>query len=496
MNLKEIREAVERELVFDPNIEAHREDVNKLINAQYMQIMDSQAWPFRHKIAEVRLMKDREIAKTALTNVTGGRSLTAPDSNFTTGHTSDVNVDELAGHVIDFGSTVDEDSNNNQASGYDIGGASLDRNRTSYVIERAYKSAGNTVTIHPDPRYNYADFGSGNATVKALKYRLPNDCAEVLGVMSRDDDRGLIHQIDLPAERQYMLNPDETGDPTVWMTDPLLVSRSTGFDDYGREFFERHSNRPMSLLSSSESSTGGYLPDKTRFQYFVVWQYAGRVSPPSPITEATTQGNGSTHTNKIVLYFHNDDVMDSQYLGRQRLVFRRMAESEGNTPVPYSDKNWGPWLLAAVIDDPSVTNYNDTSASSKANWMHASLERRWEDYEPPGQYQYVRFWPRPDTDKTVEVRYLARAKKLYGETATPELPLEYHPLIVHKVVQMLAIRHEAPDLSKVHGKLALELERRMRRRYLNSKGQVRRRKSHFSQKHHAVEIPTVDYVNT
>ena len=495
MNLKEIREAVERELVFDPDIEAHREDLNKMINTQYMSIMDSQAWPFRHKIAEVRLMKDRTITKTTAANLTGGKSLTIPNSNYVANDVTDVNVDELAGHVIDFGAQTDYDKKNNQSPGYNIGDDSLTRNRTSYIIERAYASASSKITIHPDPRYVFSDFDS-DITIKALKYRLPNDCAEVLGVMSRDDDRGLIEQLDLPAERQYMLNPDETGDPTVWMTDPLLVSRSTGFDDYGREFFERHSNRPMSLLSSSESSTGGYLPDKTRFQYFVVWQYAGRVSPPSPITEATTQGNGSTHTNKIVLYFHNDDVMDSQYLGRQRLVFRRMAESEGNTPVPYTDKNWGPWLLAAVIDDPSVTNYNDTSTSNKGNWMHASLERRWEDYEPPGQYQYVRFWPRPDTDKTVEVRYLARAKKLYGETATPELPLEYHQLIVHKVVQLLALRHEAPDLSKIHGKLAQDLEKRMRLRYLASKGQIRRRKSHFSQKHHAVEIPTIDYVNT
>ena len=62
MNLKDIRESIERELVFSPDVESHREDLNALINDVYLETMDSQPWPFREKIAEMRLMKDREIA--------------------------------------------------------------------------------------------------------------------------------------------------------------------------------------------------------------------------------------------------------------------------------------------------------------------------------------------------------------------------------------------------------------------------------------------------
>jgi hypothetical protein len=88
---------------------------------------------------------------------------------------------------------------------------------------------------------------------------------------------------------------------------------------------------------------------------------------------------------------------------------------------------------------------------------------RWTD---PGPRQYVRFWYTPDADKVIHLRYHYRPKDLVADNDAPEMPRQYHNLLVYITLQDMFLQMQDVTQSQLFERRAEQVKMQMRRRYL------------------------------
>lgn len=452
MNLKEIRERVEDALTYAPGVESHRIKLNRRINDAQKEILTFRRWTFRQRLFELTLMKERVIANADWSIPSNTRALEFP---LPTGWTR-LNVDWLAGQTVLL-PFAPADSN----------GTGL---HDEFIIESSnLTGAGTTVTIIPDPRYPGLASKAGitdDITLKFLRYRMPASFSEAQGVMDRAEDFGEIRQLDLWRERAFMLNnSDDPGRPVRFLIDPnypdFVGTDNSGFEN---RYLGNDIEPPIQTIAAAEAATGSLTALGT-FTYKISWAYSNMISGAGPETKITLTG-----ANRTVNLTNLDAITSTggEDFGRERIVWRREGE--------------GPWFQFTVIADPSVTIFTDTGAIQPVSG-NPLLYVRERDRARAGAYHFIRFWPLTDTDRTVELRYLARPADLVDDSDIPELPDEYHPIIVHKTVLDISAAFDAPQLRSHHERRYQEFLALMSKRTLGGGAQHHQRQSIFGGVH-------------
>jgi hypothetical protein len=447
VNFGEIRERVGRELAHDPGVEASRIDIRAQANDALAEILGSQRWPFRERIHRQRVLQDRTLTNAQWDFVSIAQ-LRALDVTATPAGWSDYSWRAaLLGNVVTANFGLLRAVYGDQ-----------------YVIERVDYISSSTFRIWLDPRYSApynpkAGGGTptGDITLSMYRYVLPNDVESVIGVMDRESDRGEIPQVSNYTERRHMLNPDDTGNPECWMVEPkgyyetatLLSAPAPNWAGSPPP----HPKSPTNTLTAAGSDAAGVLTLGVRYSYCIAWFYAGMESGPGPVVQFTPAVVGGVTQDTITL--SNLDALDALY-GRIRIVYRRAGE--------------GPWRRHDLITDSTATTYVDNRT---VNYQldPTNADAHWNDH--PGDYKWIRFWPRPDSDRTYEINYLARPRRMFNDQDEPEIPVEYQPAIIHKCVMELAARHEGNALRRHHEQRYGEVMQMMRRRYLDGDGALR-----------------------
>lgn len=450
MNLKEIRERVEDALTYAPGVESHRIKLNRRINDAQKEILTFRRWTFRQRIVELLMMKDRVIANADWSVPSNDRALDFP---LPTGWTL-LNVEWLAGHIC----VLPWEPAQSAGTGV----------HDEFIIERATLT-GTTVTIIPDPRYSGLPTGKGSITdditLKFLRYRMPNTFSEIQGVMDRAEDFGEIRQLDLWRERAFMLNAsDDPGRPVRFLIDPNYPDVAETRSGFENRFHGNDIEPPVQQLVGVENGAGS-LELLATYTYKISWVYSNMISGPGPEVSVTLTG-----ANQRIDLSNLDAITTTggEDFGRTRYVWRRKGE--------------GPWFFHGELPDPSIAVFTDTGTFNPLT-ADPILYIRERDRERAGHYHFIRFWPRTDTDRTVEVRYLARPAELVDDSDVPGLPDEYHPIIVHKTVLDISAAFDAPQLRSHHERRYQEFLALMSKRTLGGGAQHHQRQSIFGGVH-------------
>ena len=325
MNLKELTEEINSALDYNPDLEAYKSQVARVVNRHYLQLSSQYNWLFRQKRVPLTLRAD----------ITGD----ATTNKISVGNISD---QYDASNVISFEGTADT------LPTYEMLGNTLVVNDNDTYTKRESISHGAserefmiTGIFDVDPN-SYADYGTAGryggtggdewpdgyqpadnsgiildrpiidpstASATALntkdyytdwkiefrKYYLPSDCIEVLGIVDRGlktpvhsessssvttsvntaPDRGRLIFIDAAKEEHLYLDRDSSGDPVIGIEGmPVHLSAPMVPPIIDRFAYDQEDD----LLKHAFLHPGG------SYEYCYTFVYAGIESPPSPVT--------------------------------------------------------------------------------------------------------------------------------------------------------------------------------------------------------------------
>jgi hypothetical protein len=475
MNAKETRSQIEYEIQFAPGAEQHRIDMYAAMNRVLAEILLMHRWTFRYRTYRFAAFADlawnldgwtisqvgvpvRHITVTALTagdfatNVSRRRAAQFVNAMLNNPVTPPESMRDVLG-LVDNGWGTDQ-----------------------FIVERctvvATLGEPTGFELYLDPRFSLntnpqVSGWLGDWSLQFLRYALPRDCAQVDRVVVLEGDnvtRRVLQAWDSARENSMLdLDPDDTGTPHVWSVDVVGVGHTPGATMAlaGAQGYPHQVTSGGARANAPEAPTGlsAAIEDLPAFwtaaafgkrlTYCYTWVFGGMESGPSPFAEAIVEEIGDTV--RLTL-----EVLDDNDFGRQRYIYRRVLE--------------GPWRRIAVLDNPATTTYDDAGGQAVEPLIQEALDPTTLDRnlrETPS-YQWLRLWPRPESTTDVEVRYLARPKRLVNDQDVPEMPDEGHMLIVHKVVADIAARRGAVDLAKHHTARYEEVLGMMQRRYLST----------------------------
>lgn len=285
----------------------------------------------------------------------------------------------------------------------------------------------------------YLDIPFAGTTMASEKYRLrfrfaalPPDCVSYYNLEARSADRGQIAFMSRNREEYVYLDEDTAGTPT----------RFTEADDWT----PRSPDRPLTAAAVA----GGSLVSDRTYRYLYTYKVNGVESAANyPYVEVTPSGANLSVTLSGFLDVNTTD-------GRQYVLYR--AESDvgifyriatGITSGSYTDTG-----AAADRDAPLLTN---------------------------GKHHYIRFYPRPsvlsapETQKggisfdyeDFEVRYHARPRPIAKDSDFPEIPEDFHDVLVNYTLADLFTKHGSPEQGAFYLRLATDREKLMRARYFD-----------------------------
>ena len=321
----------------------------------------------------------------------------------------------------------------------------------------------NTVTIFVEPLDGASELTGGaelkDFTIQFDRYRMPQDCIEVLGFTDRDADRGRLLYIDRRREEFAYLDRDNKGDPSTAVDDDFVL------DD-----------PPLNTPTAVASSGSGDLIGGEEYEYkYTIWQ-EGRESPPYPKVQVTL---GATDNTVTLSNIDNTEIWFDSYptqrdSGRVKFIYRRNVTRDTK------------WILIDALKSLEVSKtdlheqpnivFDGYPFNDEFRYLSPS---EWSVGKILGPAQYIRFWYRPDTDKRIHIRYHFRPKDLVADNDAPQWPRQYHMLLVHLVLQDMFLQMQdtvQAQLFERRGNIILE---QMRRRYL-SRDDVKKRFMSFT----------------
>ena len=322
MNLKDITEEINSALDYNPDLEAYKSQVARVVNRHYLQISSQYNWLFRQKRVPLTLRADITGNSTTNKISVGNASDSFDASNVITfeGTADTLPTYEMLGNQLvikDNDTYTTRTSISHGASEreftitgiFDVGTSTSDYGASgryggtgSPEWPDGYQPGDHSGIVLDRPIIDPSTASSTALNVKAYytewaiefrQYYLPSDCVEVLGMVDRGlktpvhsessssittsvntaPDRGRLIFIDSAKEEHLYLDRDSTGDPVIGiegmprsLTPPMVPPQITTFA--GGEGDYKHAR-----LFSGDT-----------YEYCYTFVFAGIESAPSPVT--------------------------------------------------------------------------------------------------------------------------------------------------------------------------------------------------------------------
>ena len=575
MNLKELTEEINSALDYNPDLEAYKSQVARVINRHYLQCSSQYNWLFRQKRVPLTLRAD--ITGNATTNKLSvgnasdsfdasnvihfegtadtlptyemlGNPLIIQDNDTFTSRTSIshgasereftiTGIFDLGSSISDYGSEGRYGGTGDPEwpDGYQPGDAS------GIVLDRPLIDPSTTKVVDGSTVVDTKDFYT-DWKIEFRQYYLPADCVEVLGIVDRGlktpvhsqgivppsnvvtistsvntaPDRGRLIFIDAAKEEHLYLDRDSTGDPVI-----------------GIEGMPKSVTPPMvpptlqaKQPDGSDELNFARLKAGDTYEYCYTFVYAGIESAPSPIsriTLPTEESSGSSYfgmdigSEAVEGDFRRDGTfgrtrtalgargsaptdadIKRRMTGRIKRFYRRKVQEPGDT-IDTRWQGYQRWLHigdhftdGTVLDigrkqhdfaaaDASAELFPDefTSGQPVLGWPQAKfLESGFWTYhdgelaklkvlDESGPRQTIRVYRPPSQDMDIEIRYLARPKRLVADSDVPEWPVQYHHLLVYMALADICLQHGMTSQSQLYERKTTELLDRMKQKYLS-----------------------------
>lgn len=407
MILKDIIEEVNSLIDHNPNVDAHRNHVVRLVNRHYESVCSQAPWRFLQRRARKTLYADVSGSATETITVT-------QNSDIVVGTASTVFGAHMEGQLFTGPDSVE------------MRIANVDEANNRLLLEGPYAGATGP---------------SQSWSIAFDRIFLDKDCVDFLGITMRDEFSGgqtdrRIQYIDPRMEEEAILNLTESGD-TVFVTD----RESVEVDSQG-----------LTLSTAANSTTSTLLVGNT-YEYCATFEYFGVESAPSAVTTATP----TSSTRSVLLQIAIPPVTFALFW-RQNF-YRRNATVNG-----------GWWHIGTNEVDLTVGTPTSTFLDSGSP----------DDFGRPlyeqGPRSALAVWRRPGADADVEVRYHKRPHRLVGDTDAPEMPVQYHSILVYLALSDIYTQFGMGNLAQLYAARADEKIVAMRRKYLDRTDKIYRRK--------------------
>ena len=477
MNLKTIREKIKNVSDYSPEVLAYDNQMDSIINDAYYSIWTERRWEFAQKLAFLNVYPDVTSARTGGITVStsdGQRIVTFSaavhalhPTNF---HIWIGNIFEVAGREYTIRKVISE---------------------TQITLEEPVRHVAATATIA-----NQTDW-----KLKSRFYCMPHDMVEVFNLAHRDapvpgntgPNQGKAAGLSRRREEDLNLREDRTSDfAEAYVTVPPIVIPS------GEK------------LTLSTVSVGGSATDAGSFAggryYELCWANiaGGRMGPLSE--PATIQTPVGANYHRIVASFFTWDDQVYQARALATAVIGAPRPNEGFQKILYYNANFDPttgarrglpkWREVTDFDRSATKNKEDdpiiaADTAATANIAHPEcLQVGSIAYtENDGVYQRVRPFPRIDDQdfsypeaydtypgtqvlrleekfRQMELRYFFKPPKLTNRTDTPEMPFEFHQLIVFKALEDIFVKSGNSSLASHYAKRYLIEVKKMEKRYI------------------------------
>lgn len=416
MNFKELREEVNSALDYNPDLAAYRDQVGRVVNRHYLQISNQFPWLFLQKRINMTLKATYE----------GSASITA---------------EILVGNLRKV--TISSAVVSTDWEGHTFVGA----DSTEYTINYVES----TQIFYLTTEYSGSPSmtaGSASWSVKFKRFALPDNCQEVLGIMSRADDRGRLLFLDARKEEEHFLDVDDTGDIVCFIEDEHFVDRP-----------------PRKALTASLASgtAGATLETGVDYQYCYTIYREGRESPPSVVTEASAATGAATPSTIAGAISDLEDLSwdpaTPRSSGTKARVYRRDKTNNGR------------WLLVKQLDVGDATPTTSFTDDRLAGYdISGNQNDGFDDaayLSEAGPSQTIRVWRTPTSDTTIEIRFLARPRRMDNDSDSPEWPIQYQHVLVYRALEDICMQHGMPQQSQIYERRATVLLDNMKSKYLS-----------------------------
>ena len=278
MNLSELRSLVGTIVDYDPDVQAYRDEVNRVLNQIYMEFFTDKPWKFAQKTAVVTARPDATTAIGVANMATAAVTATGFFENW------------MEGQTIEF------------SGGTYTGGTALSG---EYIIKRVVSA--NEIAIHG--LVTGTGFGI-TFTVKNRYIDMPQDCVEAMSVGVRlptSQETGNFANLSKHLDEELDLGLDQTGRPTDWVL----------YDDF-------HMMQPVTGVTLTDAGAGALPAGLSYVRYTFADQ--NRESSASPVASITIGAS-----RQIDVAALQNTAANS---GRRKRVYLRTPESKAFYRVP------------------------------------------------------------------------------------------------------------------------------------------------------------------
>lgn len=491
MDLKQIRAQAKNIMDYSPELQAYSNQLDELINAAYYKLWRSKRWTFAQKLSWLEAYPDINSTRATPAGGAAPTAAYADGQRLVTFSSPVFALDELK-HIYE-GNIIQL-----QSREYTI---LQILSTTQLTTSEPIRLEDSFTQIVADPDW----------IVKARFYTLPEDCIEILNLQHRDVPMG-------SGGKGTIL-------PPYGKTIALLprFEESMGLrEDYTQTYAECYVPVPPTIVppgeklgitfTVAEGLAQGSLPKDTYFE--ICWSFMSPDKQVGPLSESvivktpSAQGSPTYFANVSFLTWDNKPVQSknttyttgpgtARPLESLRKVMWYNQNFDPATGTRLGLPKWrqivigvsaagGALSNVAIQDDPILTP--DTSATVTINNISSfdpgtKVYREWD-----GQHLRIRPYPRIDAwdqeyehvntvvdvpkrikdyFRRLELRYYYKPNSLTAATDTPELPYEFHQVIVNTVLEDLYNKSGNLGLAQVYGDKASKTMKELERRYVD-----------------------------
>lgn len=478
MNLKTIREKIKNVSDYSPEVLAYDNQMDSIINDAYYSIWTERRWEFAQKLSFMNVYPD--ITSTRAGNITAS---TKDGQRIVT----------FSGLILGL-----HDTNEHIWVGniFEIGGR-------EYTILKVYDDGTITTIILTEPvRHKTTAATIASQTdwiIKCRFYHMPHDMIEVFNLAHRDapvpsttgPNQGKAIGLSRRREEDLNLREDKTSNfAEAYITVPPIVIPS------GEKL-----RMTVTDVGTSAINAGSFASNKS---YEFCWANisGGRMGPLSDPTIISTPSGVKFYF--ITAYWETWD--DQYYAARapNEAIIGMPRPFEGLKKVLYYNANFDDvtgarrglpsWRAVTDFDRSATKNkeddqmeFSDTSISGAVRHPQCLQPGSPLYKENDGIYERIRPYPRIDNAdftypsvmrtypgtsvlrieekfRQMECRYFFKPEKLLNRTDTPQMPFEFHSLIVYKALEDIFIKSGNTSLASHYAvRVALEIKKAERR---------------------------------
>ena len=466
MNLKNILSRINNLTDYSPEIQGYQDQLFNLINDAYYQVWTHKRWNFSTKEIDFQLWTD--ITATTDTENSGGNSVTLTAARGSRQVTFSHDMNRLGAYT------------------WIWEGQPIEIDEREYIISKI---------VSPNELLVEQPISSADATastswkIKKRFYDLPNDCLEMLYIGHRD--------------------APHTGGLPVWgKAVGVMPRRDEDLNlrtDWTMDYAEGYIPSPCRDIPAGEKLTysagAGTLP-LGFYELCYAFEKDGKVGPLSESTVCEVE-EGNTGLlvqfegydgEVIVADFSTADDMPSQWEGyRKKLYFNynfdRTTGERLGLPCWMEVTIGGDIRDTEVYLQPLIADDVDSTAAVK--YLNQMLNGNKRYIEIDGQHQQIRFYPRPigydETERVpdgytmywrfMRMRYMKKPQDLLLPTDTPDMPYEFHQLIVYKALENLYLKLGQMSLASTWEKKFNDDVKDLQKRYVDKIDMVLQRGS-------------------